>query len=90
MRITPTNEYLHACKIVTSSLCDFCDMNIENFKHLFWECPKVQAFWSALNTFINGQNIDVILSDSIIWYPETASFTTNLEYCNSNGKIFYF
>ena len=28
-RILPSNVFLHKCKLVSSSLCDFCHMEIE-------------------------------------------------------------
>ena len=38
MRIVPNNKFLYQCKINNTSLCDFCSMNVESNKHLFWEC----------------------------------------------------
>ena len=47
-RIIPSNSYLHKCKLVSSSLCDFCNMEIETLSHLFWECRHVQVLWMQL------------------------------------------
>ena len=35
-RIIPTNQFLVKCHIFSSSLCEFCNMEIETFLHLFW------------------------------------------------------
>ena len=47
-RIIPSNVFLHKCKFVSSSLCDFCQMEIETVNHMFWECMYMQAFWMQL------------------------------------------
>ena len=36
-RIIPTNKSLFKYKLKSSNLCDFCQMNIETIRHLFWE-----------------------------------------------------
>lgn len=57
MNLVPNNDYLHKCKITNSRLCDFCSMAPETQKHLFWECPITQNFWSNLQNFINTKHI---------------------------------
>ena len=61
MRIihVPTNQFLAKCQIVNSSLCEFCNMEIETFSHLFWECTFVQQFWASLSDFLNRCDINV-------------------------------
>ena len=46
IRILPSNRFLLKCKLVNSSLCDFCAMHEETIIHLFWECSgiKLSAF----------------------------------------------
>jgi len=39
IRIIPTNKMLFKFQYVSSSLCTFCNANIETIEHLFWECP---------------------------------------------------
>ena len=56
-RIIPTNHFLNKCKLVSSSLCDFCNMEIETLNHLFWECRHVQSFWMQLKEFLKEHNI---------------------------------
>ena len=39
------------CKLVESSLCDFCNMEIhvESIEHMFWKlCQQTQIFWNEL------------------------------------------
>ena len=52
-RIIPTNKSLFKYKLVNSNICDICNMNIDSIKHLFWECPHVQHFWSELKNYLN-------------------------------------
>ena len=48
MRIIPTNKMLMKYKIKPSNLCEFCGMQIESQRHLFWECIHAQPFRSSL------------------------------------------
>ncbi len=50
MRIIVTNKLLVKCNITASSICDICNLQIENFNYLFWECTVTQGFWSQVNT----------------------------------------
>ena len=61
MRIIPTNQFLTKCHVVSSSLCEFCNMEIETFSHLFWECTYVQQFWTSLTDFLNRCNFNFSL-----------------------------
>ena len=45
MHKIPNNKFLLKCGFTTHSLCDFCNMNIETNKHLFWDCGVVQELW---------------------------------------------
>jgi len=45
-KILPTQKSLCLMKIVDSSQCTFCQNEEETLDHLFWECNKVQSFWS--------------------------------------------
>ena len=65
-RIIPSNVFLHKCKLVDSSLCDFCHMEIETVNHMFWECMYVQTFWMQLKNYLNenGFEIDITLKTS--------------------------
>lgn len=61
-RILPTNKFLHQIHLVDSSLCDFCTMQVETLRHIFWECPHIQHFWSHLDMFFASQNFNVTLN----------------------------
>ena len=52
MRIIPTNQFLAKCQLVSSTLCNFCNMEIETIAHLFWECIHVQEFWTSVSRFL--------------------------------------
>ena len=62
MRLISTNKYLLKCKLSPSSLCDFCNMNIESMEHLFWECQMVQNFWLEIKKFLNNKDIVINLN----------------------------
>ena len=70
-RIVPNNSFLFKCKIVSSSLCDFCNANPDSLEHMFWECHNIQSFW---NSFTN-QIIAPITSN------KTVNFK-NIVWCN--------
>jgi hypothetical protein len=52
-RIIPTNRLLSIMKIVDSSLCSFCSNNEETIVHLFWECEKIQVFWTDVQVWLH-------------------------------------
>ena len=56
-RIIPTNKLLFKQNISSSNLCNFCNMNIDCLKHLFWGCCHAQTFWNNFNIFITDLNI---------------------------------
>ena len=75
MRIIPNNMFLYKCNITNTSLCDFCCMNVETNKHLFWECAITRAFWTDIENYLSTKNIHVLLDYSIISFgiTETSS-----------------
>lgn len=78
MRIIGTNKLLFRCRMVPSSLCDFCSMNVENIKHLFWECIHVQHFWSQLREFLIEKGFNFTLDfKSISFGIINSNFRTN-------------
>ena len=76
-RIVPTNKFLSTCQIVSSSLCDFCNMEIETMHHLFWECRNVQFFWR----FFEASGFDISISEIKITFgiQKTAEIYANLK-----------
>ena len=71
MKILPCNKFLLKCKIVNSSLCDFCNMNEETVKHLFWECPVSRNFWNRLELFLHNKGFSIDLNFDIITFYST-------------------
>ena len=61
-RILPTNKWLYKCKLVNSSLCDFCNMFTDSINHLFWECQHIQQFWRDLHTFLATKHVYIDFS----------------------------
>ena len=55
MRIIPNNQFLLKCSLTTHSLCDFCGMNIETNKHMFWDCNMVQELWHNIKIWLQVQ-----------------------------------
>ena len=81
-RIIPTNQFLNKCKLVSSSLCDFCNMEIETFNHLFWECRHVQSFWMELKDYLNENNIDIEITIKTINFGIQERFCPNIKLKN--------
>ena len=75
MRIIPNNKFLYKCNITNTSLCDFCCMNVETNKHMFWECTIIRAFWTDIENYLSSKDIHVLLNYSIISFgiTETSS-----------------
>ena len=65
-RILPTNKWLYKCKLVNSSLCDFCNMFTDSINHLFWECQHIQQFWRDLHTFLATKHVYIDFSYELI------------------------
>ena len=66
MRILPSNRFLLKCKLVNSSLCDFCAMHEETIIHLFWECSISRDFWNSIECFLNEKGFNITLSYRLI------------------------
>ena len=54
LRILPDNSKLYRYNISSSRTCDFCLMNIDSNKHMFWDCHIVQIFWKEISRFITN------------------------------------
>ena len=74
-RIIPSNVFLHKCKLVSSSLCDFCQMEIETVSYMFWECMYVQTFWMKLKDCLNENQITVNITFKTTTFGIQESFT---------------
>ena len=78
LRILPTNKQLLKQGIVSSSLCTFCNSNIESLEHLFWECIEVQPLWNSLNNFIAARSINLKIKKQEVMF----GILTNNEHVN--------
>ena len=58
-RIIPTNKSLMKFNIRNSNICDFCNMQVESIKHLFWECNHVQHLWNNIENWLRNINLGV-------------------------------
>ncbi len=48
MYLSPRKRYL--MKLSSSSNCNFCSGNsIGTYRHMFWDCPKVNHFWKQVS-----------------------------------------
>ena len=66
MRIIATNDVLLKYNLKTSNICDFCNMQIETAKHLFWECRHTQHFWNELSNFLKIKHMELNLGYELI------------------------
>ena len=80
-RIVPTNKFLTKCQIVSSSLCDFCNMEIETMHHLFWEYIHVQFFWTKFREFFEASCFDISISEIKVTFgiQNSAEINANLK-----------
>ena len=61
-RIVPANKILTKCQIVSSSLCDFCNMVIEMMHHLFESVYMCNSFGQNLEIF-EASGFDISISE---------------------------
>jgi hypothetical protein len=47
-------------KLSRTNLCDYCNMQSESLKHLFWECHYVQVMWNQLGKVLNLNDLPII------------------------------
>ena len=62
MRILPSNSFPLKCNIVSSSLCDFCNMHEETILHLFWECQISRDFWNRVEMLLNNKGFNITVN----------------------------
>ena len=92
MRILPNNNFLYKININSTSLCDFCNMNVETYKHLFMECQLSRGFWTELEVFLNEKQIEIKLDYEIIslGYMDQSSYSSLLNCILIYAKYFIF
>ena len=52
-----TNEKLFRFKMIDSSLCAFCQTEVESPEHLFFHCYITKSFWQLLCSWISEQKV---------------------------------
>ena len=92
MRIVPNNNFLYRCNLSNTSLCDFCSMNIETNKHMFWECYVSRGFWTEIERLLKDNQIRIKLDYEIIsfGYLNQSSYTSLLNCILIYAKYFIF
>ena len=48
-----TNIHLECFNIRNSNACTFCNNQQETIKHLFYDCTKIQAFWTNIVNWLS-------------------------------------
>ena len=76
-----TNNFLKKIGLVDSEKCTFCEKETEKLAHLFWTCPKTQAFWTHFKVWL--QSCQVIAKETPL-EPDTA---LGLRPDNSKNKL---
>ena len=46
------NNRLFKCKLSSTTLCDFCNQDLDSIEHRFIHCVITQSFWSDVNSMI--------------------------------------
>jgi zinc-binding in reverse transcriptase len=61
-KLTYTLKRLKQCRIVDSDICERCDEEVEDTKHLLWECSSSRNIWKEVERYIrNNFNIAIEL-----------------------------
>jgi hypothetical protein len=60
MRAVPYNKKLYEMKLSPDTMCEFCQTETEDIKHLYWECRTVQNLWTYVSSIFKV-NINIKL-----------------------------
>ena len=71
-----TNKFLFKCKLVESSLCDFCNMEVDSIEHLFWSCQKTQIFWNELFKWLIEIGVDITQDKFLAFFHSKNKITS--------------
>ena len=79
-------------KKVDSSLCDFCEKELETIEHLFFHCTKVCTFWDDLKVVLNSLNITVRLDIKAVLFGivDTENRSLLINYIVRESKYFIY
>lgn len=63
------NEVLYKWKIVSSSLCSYCETDYETIEHLFVQCPITRTFWQKFQGWFECMtDAEILLSPTKILF----------------------
>ena len=63
-RIVFFNDRLFKYKLVSTTLCDFCNQSTDSLDHRYFYCPVTQEFWRQLNNWVETEyNINCIVNN---------------------------
>jgi hypothetical protein len=65
-----TRQKLHKYKITDSDKCLACNQ-VEDFKHLVWECRQVKETWNNLNEILSARGLQ---NENISTYEDVLNF----------------
>ena len=51
-----TNKLLFKMNLVNNSMCNFCNMYVQDLYHLFFDCFIIKNFWFAILSWYNTKN----------------------------------
>ena len=54
-RILHFNDRLFKCKLVSTTLCDFCCQALDSIDHRYFYCNTTQEFWTQLTIWIQAE-----------------------------------
>ena len=50
-----TNHKLYKMNLISSPRCNFCEIYVQDTRHMFYKCLKVKSFWLELNDWLRNE-----------------------------------
>ena len=69
-RYLAVNKLLKKMGIVNSELCTFCNLEIEDIQHFFWNCSRLTTFWNEFQNCILRNSFDLNARDIILGFVD--------------------
>ena len=66
-------KLLKICELVETDICERCNTQIEDFKHLLWDCSYSKNIWKEVETQIRARynvNISLTYHNVILGYNQ--------------------
>ena len=79
-RIIGINENLFKYGYVDSNLCTFCNQELENIPHLFWQCGTSAQFWKKVQDNIFKKKVTLTMKDVLMGILD-------VDYCHYNFVV---